>query len=121
MDGFQGREKDLVFFSCVRTGNVEEPSNHTKNSNNNSNASSSFSTGIGFLSDERRLNVAITRARVQLVLVGSCEILRSCSVWRQLLRSLDDRKAVKLVDFERFRRLNSQNGVDSSELVLRIL
>ena len=40
VDGFQGREKEAIFLSCARSGDH-----------------------IGFLSDVRRLNVAITRAR----------------------------------------------------------
>ncbi|KAL8528060.1 hypothetical protein ACS0TY_005759 [Phlomoides rotata] len=42
VDGFQGREKDVAIFSCVR---------------------SSEDKGIGFVSDFRRMNVGITRAR----------------------------------------------------------
>jgi superfamily I DNA and/or RNA helicase len=53
VDGFQGREKDVVIISCVRTSR----------------------SNIGFLSDERRMNVAITRARRSLIILGSTEAL----------------------------------------------
>lgn len=49
IDGFQGQEKDLVFISLVRSNPKGE---------------------IGFLSDYRRMNVAMTRARKQLIIVG---------------------------------------------------
>ena len=48
VDGFQGREKEVVILSLVR-------------SNNNNN--------LGFIVERRRLNVGVTRARRQLVLV----------------------------------------------------
>lgn len=49
IDGFQGQERDVVYLSLVRS--------NTKNE-------------IGFLKDYRRMNVAITRARKQLVVIG---------------------------------------------------
>ena len=50
VDGFQGSEADMCIVSFVRT------------------------TGIGFLSDFRRLNVALTRARKSLVLIGHAAV-----------------------------------------------
>lgn len=54
VDGYQGRERDVIIFSAVR-------SNRRAN--------------IGFLTDWRRLNVALTRARQALLVVGDVETL----------------------------------------------
>lgn len=54
VDGFQGQERDIIFLSLVRT-------NETGN--------------IGFLSDLRRMNVAMTRARMKLVILGDSSTL----------------------------------------------
>lgn len=54
VDGFQGQECDVIFISLVRANNQGQ---------------------IGFLSDLRRINVAITRARMKLIFLGSAPTL----------------------------------------------
>lgn len=56
LDSFQGREYDIIIFSFTR---------------------SSIDKMVGFLDDARRLNVAFSRARKKLILVGNAETLKS--------------------------------------------
>ena len=77
VDGFQGREVDIVIFSCVRG-----PTTSSSPSGENG----SEDGGIGFLNDARRLNVAETRARFSLLIVGNRDVLSKGSrMWRSLL------------------------------------
>lgn len=89
VDGFQGREKDVVIFSCVRAGGGGRDRKLQQYSSAGSGAASHHS--IGFVSDERRMNVALTRARKALIIVGSRRKLEQDSLWDSLLQSLGHR------------------------------
>lgn len=64
VDGFQGREKEVIILSLVRSNPRRE---------------------VGFLSDARRLNVAITRARAKLVAIGDGTTLAGDCLWQEFL------------------------------------
>lgn len=68
VDGFQGQERDVIVISMVR-------------SNNDGN--------IGFLRDLRRMNVAMTRARMKLIIIGSVETLTKHPFYRKLHRQIE--------------------------------
>jgi len=53
-----------------------------------------LSLDLGFIQDPRRLNVAITRARRGLIVVGDPTVLRTCRHWAALLNSCTERGCI---------------------------
>ncbi|CAM9989844.1 unnamed protein product, partial [Hapterophycus canaliculatus] len=82
VDGFQGREVDVVLFSCVRA--PASPYNAAGHGGYNGRGGGG-SGGIGFLADRRRMNVAITRAKRSLIVLGNARRLSSDSTWKALV------------------------------------
>lgn len=64
VDGFQGQERDVIFISLVRANEDGQ---------------------IGFLNDLRRMNVAITRARMKLVILGDAATLTRHPFYKRLM------------------------------------
>ncbi|KNE71872.1 hypothetical protein AMAG_16301 [Allomyces macrogynus ATCC 38327] len=74
IDGFQGQERDIIIFSCVRSNSKGK---------------------IGFLGEPRRLNVAITRARYSCWIIGHAKTLQAKNpVWQALLENAKAREIV---------------------------
>lgn len=69
-DAFQGRESEVIIFSCVRA---------------------SVTKGIGFLSDIRRMNVGITRAKSSLWVLGNSQSLMKGEFWGRLIQDAKSR------------------------------
>lgn len=65
VDGFQGQERDVIMISLVRANDQGN---------------------IGFLNDLRRMNVAITRARMKLIILGDASTLTKHAFYRELYK-----------------------------------
>lgn len=78
VDQFQGRDKDLIVISLVRSGGSTETEVADAGSGNEeSEKRGSVIAAGGILDDIRRLGVALTRARAKLVLLGDASHLRT--------------------------------------------
>lgn len=99
MDAFQGREKDIIIMSCVRSNEHQ---------------------GIGFLNDPRRLNVALTRAKYGIIIAGNPKVLSKQPLWNHLLSFYKEQKVLvegpltnlkeSMIQFAKLKKLiNSEN------------
>ena len=70
VDGFQGQERDVILISLVRANDNGQ---------------------IGFLSDLRRMNVAITRARMKLIILGDAGTLTQHPFYRKLYEYINNK------------------------------
>ena len=69
VDGFQGQERDIIIISLVRSNEQGQ---------------------IGFLRDLRRMNVAITRARMKLIIIGDVETLTKHKFYKRLHEYIEE-------------------------------
>lgn len=70
-DAFQGRECEIIIFSCVRA---------------------SPTGGIGFMTDIRRMNVGLTRAKSSLWILGNSQALKQGEFWNKLIQDARTRQ-----------------------------
>ena len=91
VDAFQGREKDVILISCVRGYGAEQTGS------------------IGFLSDERRMNVALTRAKHALIVIGNAITLKGNTLWRAYIEHVENIQALY--------RLGTRSDIDLSKVL----
>ena len=77
VDGYQGREKDIIIFSSVRARSSDKH--------------------IGFLTNRQRLNVSLTRARHAMYIVCHAESLRVNEDWRRCIENARQRNLIRQV------------------------
>lgn len=68
VDAFQGAEKEIIILSCVRTRQV------------------------GFIDSEKRMNVALTRGRRHLLIVGNLACLRKNRLWGRVIQHCEGKE-----------------------------
>lgn len=126
VDGFQGREKDIIIFSTVRSQFEEEPivpeiksgesqkkegaekdnkideekKDKVDEEEEKKEAKKPEKRSIGFLRDERRMNVSLSRARLCLIVVGDTKRLQfsiNVGKWRDLVAyAIENKRCFKI-------------------------
>uniref|UniRef100_H3GXT1 DNA2/NAM7 helicase-like C-terminal domain-containing protein n=1 Tax=Phytophthora ramorum TaxID=164328 RepID=H3GXT1_PHYRM len=84
VDGFQGREKEIIIYSCVRTSHGGRRKKQRRSHDEERDVLDAF------WADERRMNVAITRAKSSLWIVGNSTLLQQSPAWRALIQHTKD-------------------------------
>jgi len=90
VDAFQGRESSIVIYSCVRAGDK--------------------GSGIGFLSDVQRMNVALTRAKNFLFVIARRRSIMVNPYWRDLISYAREKNAIIQVPINRQLRSRTNNN-----------
>ena len=62
VDSFQGSDRDIIIYDCVRSGKVKQKAK------------------IDFIAEEKRLNVSLSRAKLLLIIVGDMDFLYQAQV-----------------------------------------
>ena len=92
VDGFQGQEKDVIILSTVRgDANSEEK-------------------GIGFIHDRQRMNVALTRAKYALLVVGRKTSLDTSEMWCDFIAHVQQNGEYIMVDETKIKSRNCDVG-----------
>lgn len=113
VDGFQGREVDILVLSTVRAAVQNSPD---------------MLSSIGFVADVRRMNVALTRAKLSLWILGNARTLRTNNNWAALVKDAKERNLVvsakipynsmfKISSRKRLGSENSDKGLKGCEKV----
>ena len=87
VDGYQGREKDIIIISAVRSNRQGR---------------------VGFLQDWRRLNVAVTRAKAGLIVVGDSVTLSSDPNWNLFVEFCKQNGCFKKADNKFLQKIHSE-------------
>jgi ATP-dependent RNA/DNA helicase IGHMBP2 len=93
VDGFQGREKEVIVLSLVRSNPMHE---------------------VGFLADERRLNVAITRPKRLLIIVGDTGTVSKDPFMKVIAEKV--REKGRVISVYELMKLQIENGQSEEEL-----
>ncbi|ALC48772.1 CG2990 [Drosophila busckii] len=84
VDQYQGRDKNIIIYSCTKTGSSSSDMERLREAE--------------ILEDQRRLTVAITRAKHKLLLLGDAACLQRYTPFRRLLEHLPEHCRLQLQD-----------------------
>ncbi|XP_058462703.1 DNA replication ATP-dependent helicase/nuclease DNA2 isoform X2 [Malaya genurostris] len=87
VDQYQGKDKDVILYSCTRSSNPDMP-----------NQTDTTTSDYEILQDNRRLTVAITRAKKKLIIIGDAQSLEAYAPFKNLFQSISPAGKITLQD-----------------------
>jgi len=94
---FQGREKRVIIISTVRSRQQEA-------------VTSDFRFALGFLGNFKRTNVAVSRARSLLIVVGNMALLSNDATWNNIVKLVRDMRGLRGESFRLSRPIYGENS-----------
>lgn len=95
VDSFQGSDRDMIIYDCVRSSKAKNTQQTQKKRQGSK---------IDFIADEKRLNVSLSRAKKLLLIVGDKEYLRTASVsdgenpFSAIIKEFDDTEKYQVIE-----------------------
>ena len=95
VDSFQGSDRDMIIYDCVRSSKAENTQQTQKKRQGSK---------IDFIADEKRLNVSLSRSKKLLLIVGDKEYLRTASVsdgenpFSAIIKEFDNTKKYQVIE-----------------------
>lgn len=98
VDRFQGMERNIVIVSMVRSNSIQNTKGQEPDWKNYPETGYKKQEALGFAESPNRLNVALSRAKRLLIIVGNRELFSSKETYRRLFLTIESNKNDKIIN-----------------------
>ena len=98
VDRFQGMERNIVIVSMVRSNIIQSSRNQQPDKKRYPELGYPKQTSLGFAQSPNRLNVALSRAKRLLVIVGNRELFSSLEIYQRLFLTIESNCNNKVIN-----------------------
>ncbi len=100
VDRFQGMERNIIIVSMVRSNRIATDRNQKPDKTLYGNLGFQEQTDLGFAQSPNRLNVALSRAKRLLIIVGNSELFSQKEIYQNVYQTIDNNPNGKIIKYE---------------------
>ena len=100
VDRFQGMERNIIIVSMVRSNRIATDKNQKYDSTLYGNLGYQEQKELGFAKSPNRLNVALSRAKRLLIIVGNSELFRQKPIYDNVYQTIENNPNGKIIKYE---------------------
>src|SRR5690606_38695969 len=100
VDRFQGMERNIIIVSMVRSNRIATDKNQKPDRTLYGDLGYQEQKELGFAKSPNRLNVALSRAKRLLIIVGNSELFRQKSIYDNVYKTINDNPNGKIIKYE---------------------